>query len=146
MKQNWRKPILPNQERLLSANYYFRGEGDETPHATVGDVIVIIEEAPHALFVREGNNLRHEVSFFIFSFSFCHICSRPGAWRFARIPIVGFFLFCFVCFRLDRFSKIRTLRKIFSSVEFLPPLQRCVRLLFTSCFHNRFSWPSWMLS
>jgi DnaJ family protein B protein 4 len=38
----------------------FDGEGDEVPGAAPADIAFVIDEKPHAYFVREGNDLRHE--------------------------------------------------------------------------------------
>jgi hypothetical protein len=40
---------------------FHRGEGDETPNAPVADVMIVVEEEPHPLFKRDGNNLVHKV-------------------------------------------------------------------------------------
>ncbi|UYV70693.1 DNAJA2 [Cordylochernes scorpioides] len=43
---------------------FFRGEGDQTPGGEAADVIIILQQKPHELFHREGNDLfmKHTVS------------------------------------------------------------------------------------
>lgn len=43
---------MKNEQQIM-----FRGEGDQMPGEEPGDVIIVLQEKPHELFKRKGNNL-----------------------------------------------------------------------------------------
>jgi len=42
----------------------FRGESDQAPNMEAGDVIIVLQQQPHALFQRSGDNLvlKHKIN------------------------------------------------------------------------------------
>jgi DnaJ family protein A protein 2 len=61
---------VTNERKVLEVNIYpgmkagqkvvFQGEGDQAPDIIPGDVVCVIEEKPHDLFTRSGDDLQHE--------------------------------------------------------------------------------------